>query len=96
MQPKDRHQALIDPPHLLRARQAEVVSEAVDIDGPDLFNQYLRGFAFDHNLRSEAGRPSATGRRSDQYARVGKECVSLHHDAEASSLLLMAGSPRWT
>ena len=33
-----RSQALVDSPHLLRARQADMVSEAIDVDGADLFD----------------------------------------------------------
>ena len=75
VQPKDGRQALIDSPHLLRAGQADVVSETVDVDGADLFDQHLRGLALDHYLGSEAGRSSAAGRRRDQDDRAGQEGV---------------------
>jgi hypothetical protein len=51
--PEDGQQTLVDPPELLGTCMPNVISEAIDVDRADLFDENLRRLALDQELRPE-------------------------------------------
>ena len=73
MESEDSRQALVDPPDLLGTSVPYVVTQAIDVDGPELLDKNPGRLSLDHQLRPERGWPGAPGRRCQQGYRPRKQ-----------------------
>src|ERR1019366_9646377 len=70
-QTKHRHEALVDTPHLLSARQRDMVAKSAHVDRSDLLYQDPCRIAIDNHLRADDRRTCASRCRSDEDHGTG-------------------------
>ena len=83
-------QSGIHAPLLLRCEMTGKVTEALDVDGTDLFDENASSGAVDVDPWPEGRRPGARRRRRNQHDRTRQESVGLHDDTEAKPSLLVS------
>lgn len=92
MKSEDGEERFVDAPGFFGAQVTDKFSEAVTVDGSDLFDEHSSVFTSYVGLRAERRRLGAARCWGDDYHGPGQELVGLDDDTVAIAVLLVSYS----